>query len=273
MELIIAILFGIVQGLTEFIPVSSSGHLLLLHTLFPNFGSSDTISFDVALHVGTLLALCIVFWRDIVHYTSAFLRKPRTQTDQRDKRIASAVVIGVIPAGIAGLFLEDIVDYYLRSPWIVVAMLIIVGFLFMVVEHLYAKRVHHGDITEVTYGTALFVGFMQILALIPGTSRSGITLSAGMLVGLTRDAAARFSFLVAIPLVAAAGLKKFADMIILGVQASEIPLILVGMASSAIVGYIAIRELLKYLSARSLLPFALYRIGLGVVVAIIMMTV
>ncbi|MBI2410300.1 MAG: undecaprenyl-diphosphatase UppP [Candidatus Kerfeldbacteria bacterium] len=262
---IIAVIFGIVQGLTEFIPVSSSGHLLLLHKLFPQFVLQDEVGFDVALHIGTLAALLAVFWRDCFVYIQAVFVQPSTPEETMNRRVAWHIILAIIPAGLAGLLFEHIIDTHLRSPLIVVCMLIIVALLFFVIEAM-PKEKFRTSMNEMKWKQALAIGLAQMLALIPGTSRSGITMAAGMATGLKRDQAARFSFLIAIPIIAAAGLKKMIDMLSAGIATAEIPLFLIGMVSSAVVGYLAIQFLLKFLSTNTLRPFAVYRILLALIV-------
>lgn len=265
----IAIIFGIVQGATEFIPVSSSGHLVLLHELFPSFATIDDLAFDVALHVGTLLAVISFFWKDVVKYLSALFRiKPEGQ-QKTDRRLSVLMILAIIPAGLAGLLLEDIIELYLRSPIIVAAALIAVAVLFLIVEAV-DKQKFTKHFEQLNWKSALFIGCMQILSVVfPGTSRSGITIVAGMMAKLTREQAARFSFLLSIPLILAAGLKKMTDLAIVGVQLDQIPVLLLGSISSAIVGYLAIGVLLRFLKKNTLKPFAYYRIVLGALVLLI----
>ncbi len=269
MDSSIAIIFGIVQGLTEFLPISSSGHLLLLHNVFPQFDSSDEVAFDVALHLGTLVAVLGYFWRDVWKYLNALLQRPTTDEQRGYRHLAQRMMVAVIPAGLAGFFFEDIIESTLRSPYIVVAMLIIVALVFFAVEHWYAHQHHQPDV-QMTLGQALFIGCAQAVALIPGTSRSGITLIAGMLTRLPRTEAARFSFVISIPLIAAAGLKKMIDLGTVGLRAEEIPLLLLGSIAAAAVGYVVIRFLLHYLQHHSLKIFAVYRIILAAIVLLLL---
>lgn len=285
MDFIIAIILGAVQGLTEFVPVSSSGHLLLLHRVLPTLGVNE-LAFDVALHMGTLLALLVFFWADYWRYiragwdaSSKWLRRvtrmrPKPATSIRsieaDRRLTAYIAIAIVPAGLAGLFLEEIIETWLRSPWVVVVTLATVALLFFAIE--IQQRVQfQKELTRITWQNALWVGLAQTLALIPGVSRSGITIIAGMSVGMKRDHAARFSFLVSMPLIAGAGLKKMIDLAIVGVAFSDMAVLLVGILASAIVGYLVIGWLLSYLSSRSLIPFAIYRIILAAGVAIILL--
>lgn len=285
MDFIIAIILGAVQGLTEFIPVSSSGHLLLLHEVLPAVGV-DELAFDVALHMGTLAALLIFFWAEYWRYIRAgwdtfsrwFRRaahmrpKPATavRSMEADRRLSVLIVIAIIPAGLAGLFLEDLIEAWLRSPWVVVVTLALVAVLFIITE--VQQRVPlQKEITRINWQNALWIGLAQALALIPGVSRSGITMVAGMSAGMKRDHAARFSFLISMPLIAGAGLKKGIDLAIVGVDASGITILIVGMFAAAVVGYLVIGWLLRYLSQRSLIPFALYRLALALIVALILL--
>lgn len=270
MDSIIAIIFGIVQGLTEFIPVSSSGHLLILHQIFPGFVVTDELAFDVALHVGTLLALFIYFWNDILRYLKAgFTSLPalisKKQLNQ-DQKLSWLIIVAIIPAGLAGFLFENFIEATFRSTGVVIAMLIIVAVLFILVERMSTKNTT--SLEKLTWKSALFIGVAQVLALVPGTSRSGITMIAGMVAGLHREQSARFSFLISIPLVAGAGLKKLVDLVTVGLETSAIPVLLIGVISAAVVGYIAIAGLLKYLSNNSLIPFAVYRITVAAILFI-----
>lgn len=274
MDIIVSIIFGIVQGLTEFIPVSSSGHLLLLHALLPNALPLDDVSFDVALHVGTLLALLGFFWNEVWLYLGAWFQsmgkmmrgtKPAALTF--DEQLSWYLIIAIIPAGLVGFFFESLISIVLRSPYIVVVMLVVIGIVFFYVEKWAKGRALH-TIEQTTAKQALAIGLAQVLALVPGTSRSGITIIAGMFTGFKRADAARFSFLMSMPIVAAAGLKKGIDLASMGVTSHEFVILLAGALSAAIVGYIAIATLLKYLSHRSLAVFGWYRIILALVMLV-----
>lgn len=236
--------------------------------------------------MGTLSALLVFFWADYWRYIRAgwdtfskWLRrvirmrpKPATsiRSTEADRRLTVYIAIAIVPAGLAGIFLEDIIETWLRSPWVVVVTLATVALLFFAIE--IQKRVQfQKELTRITWQNALWVGLAQTLALIPGVSRSGITIIAGMSVGMKRDHAARFSFLVSMPLIAGAGAKKMIDLAIVGVNFADMAVLLVGILASAIVGYLVIGWLLSYLSSRSLIPFAIYRIILAVVVAIILL--
>lgn len=287
MDSIIAIIFGIVQGATEFLPVSSSGHLLLLHKFFPGFSMSDALAFDVALHIGTLVAVIWFFWSDVVKYAVAGVRSLLlavrgvfsqeqqqknvllSAEERTDMRIAWYILLATIPAGAAGFFFEDLItEYFWQTAIVTGVMFILVGILFLVVEYAGWGN-HKRELNDMRFVDALVVGLAQVLALIPGTSRSGITLVGGMIMKLSREQAARFSFLLSIPLIAGAGLKKGADLASIGVVGSEIPALIFGFLAALVVGYVVIKWLLEYFMTNTLKPFAWYRIGLGVLILVL----
>ncbi len=244
MDIFYAIVLAAVQGITEFFPVSSSGHLVILHSLL-QFNLDSNLSFDVALHSGTLFALLVYFYRDIINY---FRRKDK---------ILGQILVAIIPAGAVGFFLEEQIDYYLRSVWVVAIMLAAVGLLFLVVEKFFQPKF---NLTHLTWKQALLIGLLQVLSLIPGTSRSGVTIMAGMAQGLRREQAARFSFLIGLPIFLAASLKKVYDLSKIGMSSEEGYLFVIGFLVAAVVGYFGIKYLLKLLTKYSLRGFAYYRL-------------
>ncbi len=274
------IIYGVVQGLTEFIPVSSSGHLLLLHAVLPEFTTIDEASFDAALNIGTLLALFGFFWRDLLRYLmaglkscGALLKKPSVATFSHlttDQKIAWYLLIAAVPAGLAGLVFQSFIEEVLRSPWIVITMLIVIALAFFWIEKK-AQTLQHHTIDTITGKQALTIGVAQALALIPGTSRSGITIITGMSLGLSRADAARFSFLLSAPIILAATLKKTADLASVGVTSEQLLTLGSAVRAAALVVVIAIAGLLRYLSHRSLAAFAWYRIALALIVALILL--
>lgn len=287
MDSIIAIIFGIVQGATEFLPVSSSGHLLILHKFFPGFSMSDALAFDVALHIGTLVAVVWFFWADVVKYAVAGVKSlmlagngadPHNMehksagpsaAERTDMRIAWLILLATIPAGAAGFFFEDLItEWFWQTALVSGVMFILVGVLFLVVEYA-GWGSHKRKMEDMRFVDALVIGIAQVLALIPGTSRSGITLVGGMVMKLSREQAARFSFLLSIPLIAGAGLKKGLDLANIGVVGSEIPALIFGFLASLVVGYVVIKWLLEYFMTNTLKPFAWYRIGLGVLIIVL----
>jgi undecaprenyl-diphosphatase len=255
-----AAVLGIVQGLTEFLPVSSSAHLALFPWIF---GWRDPgLAFDVALHWGTLLAVGIYFYRDWLALAGGVLRAARERRGNADAGLAAKLVVGSLPAAAAGLLLEDAAEGALRSPWIIAAMLAAVALLLWALD----RRPRTGPTGIVPgWGSVLLIGAAQAVALVPGTSRSGITMAAGLLVGLPRPAAARFSFLLSAPIILGAGVHQIKDF------AQGPPLALaVGLVASALAGGAAIGFLLRYLARGSFAPFAVYRLLLaGLVVGLL----
>ncbi len=253
MSIIEALFLGLVQGLTEFIPVSSSGHLLLAHELFGT--SENSLTFDVALHVGTLLALLIYFRKDVASLLLNIAKKTA------DGRLARLLIIATIPAALAGLLFGDLIDEKLRSTTVVAVTLASVGVVMLLVDRKVAKV----SVSEVSTKQGVAVGLAQVAALIPGVSRSGATMTAGIFMGLDRKSAARFSFLMAIPIIAGSALG------ILLKDSSELAVnneLFIGMITAFISGLIAIKFLLKVITRVGLKPFAYYRIGLAVIVLV-----
>lgn len=269
MNYILSLFFGSVQGITEFLPISSSGHLVVLHALFPHFAFSNDVVFDVALHIGTLAALLIFFWSDVRNLFIGFFSWCRHPwlSQSESEHSAFTVFIAIIPAFFIGAFFENIIESSLRSTAIVALMLIAVAMIFLWLESRSADA-YHRFLEHLSLREAFFIGVAQTLAFIPGTSRSGITIAAGMLLGLRREQAARFSFLIALPIVAGAGLKKMLDLRSMHVESHELILLALGFLSSAVVGMIAIRFLLQYLRTHSLRVFAWYRIIFAVFILV-----
>ncbi|PJE58259.1 MAG: undecaprenyl-diphosphatase UppP [Candidatus Portnoybacteria bacterium CG10_big_fil_rev_8_21_14_0_10_36_7] len=255
----LAIIAGVIQGLTEFLPISSSGHLILFHDVF-GFNFPNELLFDVTLHLGTLLAVVIFFYRDLEKIIRGFFSSLVNWNlkNNYNQRLAWLVFIGTVPAAWAGYFFEDFITNTLRSPLIVAIALIAVGLLFFVFEK-YSQR--QKDLQIATPFDALIVGLAQILALIPGVSRSGITIIAGMGRRLKREEAAKFSFLISAPIIFGAAVKQ-----LLGINSfseSDFIVLALGVLSSAITGYLVIKYLIKYLSNHSLNIFAWYRLIIG----------
>jgi undecaprenyl-diphosphatase len=261
---------GVIQGLTEFLPVSSTAHLVLAPSLF-GFGDPPH-AFDVVLHAGTLIALLIYFREDWARLLKGALRLVQERRIDRDidQRMALLVLLGCIPAGIVGLLFEKKVDELAQPethPYAYLVMgvvLILFGLLMGWVDSLSKKA---RSIKNMTPGEATLVGVLQAFAVIPGVSRSGSTITAGLLVGLTREAAARFSFLLSGPLIAAAVLwegQKLLRHTVVGEEALSAAAMAVGILSSAVVGYFCIHFLLEYLRKRSLWVFVYYRVVMGI---------
>ena len=244
---------GVVQGATEFLPVSSSGHLVLVPRLlgWPDQG----LSFDAAIHVGTLAALVLYFRAELWRMAHGL-----------DRRLALMLIAATIPGGIAGVLFEKAISARLRDPIVIASMLIAWGLVMWLADR-HAARAAHAvqEPADITWGAAMTVGVAQALALIPGTSRSGITITAGLFTGLSRAAAARFAFLLGIPITGAAGSIKLLSLLRHGSDVALGPL-LTGVVVSCVAGLAAVWFLVNFLERRSLLPFVIYRCALGVVV-------
>jgi undecaprenyl-diphosphatase len=267
-----AIILGIVQGLSEFLPISSSGHLLLVPWLagWEELDASVKKSFDVALHFGTLVAVVGYFWRDVTTYVHegtrlVFARKVPPTTDGK---LAWLFVLATLPAAAAGALFEDQIDSRLGTPTIIAISLIGFGILLAVADRTLGRR----KVDDFRAKDALLVGAAQALALNPGTSRSGITMTAGRFLGFDRDAAVRISFVMSIPVIFGAVVFKFAGMVVDGVPDGLAVPMIVGIVSSGLSGWLAVWGTIRVVRTRSFMPFVIYRIVLGVVVLIVVAT-
>ena len=268
LELIEAVFLGIVQGLTEFLPVSSSGHLLLGQYFLGLDQARFGLSFDVALHLGTLVAVVAFFWRDLVRMALAFLRSLRRRDfSDPDQKLAYLILASTIPAALIGYLLEDLFETAVRSPWVVVFNLVLVGVLFIVGEAVGRKR---REASKLTFLEALGIGLAQAAALVPGVSRSGATITLGLFFGLRREEAARFSFLMSAPIIAGAGTLQLGEVVSKGMGAYDTLLFVVGFVSSAVIGYLAIRFFLRFVVNHSLRAFAYYRFGVAALVVVLL---
>jgi len=248
---------GLLQGLTEFLPISSSAHLILLPLLL---GWEDQgLAFDVAVHVGTLIAVVSYFRKDISKLIVGWFLSVFKQQQSQDSRLAWMVIIGTIPVGLVGLFAGDLIEIYLRSPLVIAISTIVFGLLLWWAD---ANGQRNKSEEGLTLKAALTIGLYQVLALIPGTSRSGITMTAGLVLGLTREAAARFSFLLSVPLIFLAGGLKTIEL-----AGSAIAIdwfaIIAGVVISALSAFACISLFLKMLEKIGMLPFVIYRLLLG----------
>ncbi|MEA2676329.1 MAG: undecaprenyl-diphosphatase [Chloroflexota bacterium] len=267
-----AIVVGIVQGVTEFLPVSSSAHLILVPRVL-GWDNAFILSpaFDATLHLGTLVALIAYFWRDLWRYLVAFLRllRDRAIAGDVDKKIALLLAISIIPGAILGVGLESFVDTFFREQLLVVCALLVVGAAIL----FFAERVarHTREMDELRPVEALAIGLAQALALFPGISRSGITISAGLFLGLKREDAARFSFLMATPIIAGAGLWKLRELVGGSAGTFDGAALAAGLIAAAISGLIAIWFLLAYLRRASTDVFGLYRVGAAIVFGVLLL--
>lgn len=254
-----AAVLAIIQGLAEFLPISSSGHLVLVPRLL---GWQDQgLAFDVAVHVGTLLAVVLYFRKDFVPLVGGLFRFLGGARDDRYGRMAFNLGVGTIPVGLAGLLFSDFIEANLRSPFIVAFQLALFGVVLYLVDR-FGRRNRHE--TDLSIGQALMIGIGQALALVPGTSRSGITMTVALALGLTREAAARFAFLLSVPGISLAG--GYEGFKLLRGEGGAHPALgemLIGMVVSAVVGYVCIAFFLRFIARIGFLPFAIYRVLLA----------
>lgn len=251
------VVLAIVQGLTEFLPVSSSGHLVLVPALA---GWADQgLMFDVAVHMGSLVAVCIFFRHDIAALLRGGLQLARGNHQDVEPRLTLAIALATLPAAIAGLLLAGWIEENLRSPVVVIFQLSVFGILMALADR-YAPRAR--NITNVTLRDALLIGLAQALSLVPGTSRSGITITVGRALGFARQDAARFSFLLSAPIILLAGGYKTLLLLLSGVPVAWLDLAL-GVLVSAVVAYLSIGFFMRFVSKIGLLPFAIYRLLLA----------
>jgi len=250
---------AVLQGATEFLPISSSGHLILPSLLL---GWSDQgLTFDVAVHVGTLFAVLIYFRLDLQVLSIALLRSLVQRQHSTDSKLAWMLLVATIPAGLSGLIFASQVEQYGRSLALISATSIAFGLL-LYVSDLRGKK--QRSITDLDWKTAIIIGFSQVLALLPGTSRSGVTMTAALFCNLDRAAAARFSFLLAIPIITASGLLRGIELLGSGGEAVQWLVLLYAILISAIVAYLCIHYFLRLIERVGFLPFVLYRIFLGI---------
>jgi undecaprenyl-diphosphatase len=266
-----ACILGILQGITEFLPISSSGHLIIMEKLL-NLPVQALKSFDILVHFGTLLAILCYFGKDILRLFKALYymigrigKEHRSEQVKEDQKTVGYLLIGSIPALFIGFFYSDFLDEYFRSPFSAAVLFIAVGLLFFLVEYIHKKV----KTAKITLNTAIVIGFCQAVALIPGVSRSGATISAGLVQGVKRETSARFSFLLGSIAIAAA----FASALLhikkgdIGLPPLEITLI--GVAASFFAGFISIAFLMKFLKNHTLNAFAVYRILAGLLILLL----
>ncbi|MDD3517450.1 MAG: undecaprenyl-diphosphate phosphatase [Chromatiales bacterium] len=259
MDLLQTLFLALLQGLTEFLPISSAAHLILVPVLT---GWEDQgLAFDVAVHVGTLTAVVVYFRHELARMTVEWTGSVRGRGLTPDARLAWAVLIGTIPAGLAGLLLKDFVEGPLRSPLVIAGATIVFALLLWWAD---ARGRQRRDEHDLGWGDVLFIGCAQAVALIPGTSRSGITMTAGLLMGLTREASARYSFLLSVPIIVLAGGWQTVKLL-RAPQAVDWATLLIGAGVSAVSAYLCIHFFLKLIARMGMLPFVIYRLLLGAV--------
>jgi undecaprenyl-diphosphatase len=258
MDTLQIVVLAVIQGITEFLPISSSGHLILVpyFTSWPDQG----LDFDLAIHMGTLTAIVAYFRRTLIAMARDWVLSIGRRREVGESRLAWAVLFGTIPAGLAGLLFRHDIETTLRSPLVIACTTIGYALLLWIADRRCGARNEH----SIGWLDVVIIGCAQALALIPGTSRSGVTMTAGLFRGLSREAAARFSFLLAVPVTAAAGLAElaaYAD----NTTAVDTHAMVLGAVVSAVTGFACIHYLLKWLTLFGMLPYVIYRLALGAV--------
>ncbi|MFO3665361.1 undecaprenyl-diphosphate phosphatase [Anaerococcus sp. ENR0831] len=283
-EFLKVLILSIVEGITEFLPVSSTGHLILVNEFVKLEPAEFSNAFNVIIQLGAIMAVVVLYFKRLNPWdyekTGNYFPKNYsklngqsrfyyrlTHPDQRTIELWKRVIVGVLPAGVLGLLFDDFIDEHLFNPMVVATMLLIWGLIIIFVEKRNKKRNSflNDNITNVSYKTVLAIGFFQALAMIPGTSRSAATIMGAMILGLSREAAAEFSFFLAIPTMLGATLLKVVKNVH-GFTGSQWLLILAGMVLSFIVAYVVIKKFMEYISKHDFIPFGIYRIILSAVV-------
>ena len=265
MTIIQSIILGIIQGITEFVPISSSGHLVLTPFVFGwQIPPAHSWVFNVLIQVGTLVAVIIYFWRDLLNIALAFLEglQRRQPFATMQSRMGWYLILATIPAMFLGLVLKDAVEAAFDSPRATAAFLLLTAILLLLAERA-GKR--QNELADLTWKDALVIGCFQILALFPGVSRSGATITGGMLRNLDRPAAARFSFLMSVPVMLGAGLLATIDLFQVPDLEALLPTLAIGFLTSIVVGFVSIHWLLRFLARRPLYIFSVYCTLIGMV--------
>lgn len=268
-----AFILGLIQGLAEFLPISSSGHL----KIFPWFFGWETpgLVFDTSLHLGTALALLIFFYKDFLAIARGFFAPASfaKETEAHSQRMLGFyILIGMLPAGLLGLKFDKTIEAFFPEPLgashalIIAGLLAFFGLILYVVDKINSRAY---DLSMMNWQRALLVGLFQILALLPGVSRSGITMTAGMLSGLTRESAARFSFLVGAPITFAAGVYKLKDLLHVTFSTELVLYFVIGFLASGISGYLCIKYFLKFLQSHSVGVFTVYRLAFALLIVLV----
>lgn len=259
MTLFEIIVLAIIQGLTEFLPISSSAHLILPSQLLG--WQNQGLAFDVAVHVGSLLAVMLYFREDIGKMLVAWFQHGFSKQQTDNSKLAWWVILATIPAVVCGFLLKDFIEVYARSALVIACTTVVFG---LVLWYADAKGKRHKNIYQITWKSAMLIGLAQAVALIPGTSRSGITMTAGLLLGMDRESAARFSFLLSIPVILGAGLLATFDLLEAD-QAVDWASLFYGIGLSFVSAYACIFLFLTWISRIGMLPFVIYRLILGAI--------
>jgi undecaprenyl-diphosphatase len=264
MDIIQALVLGVIQGITEFLPISSSGHLVFVPKIF---GWADQgLGFDVIVHLGSLVAVVIYFRKKIWQMFQAFFSsKEELKTD---RKLAWLIILSIIPAGVIGLLFNDVIETNLRSTEVIAFGLIFWGVILWLADKYSQKNLNTKKLEHTTWKQSLFIGCVQAVALIPGTSRSGITMTAGLFSKFDKKSAAEFSFLMSVPIIFLAGMKKTLELFTTGLGDLSSLVLGVGFVSAAISGFVAISGLMKIIQKYSFKPFVIYRIVVGVLILV-----
>ena len=278
-DLIKVLILSIVEGVTEFLPVSSTGHLILVNQFVKLEPEGFSNAFNVIIQLGAILSVVVLYFERLNPWTKSKIRLPKnyeelnrqskayfilSHPDKKTINLWFKVIVGVLPAMVLGLLFDDLIDQYLFNPMTVAAMLLVWGLIIIFVEKR-NKNIKYESLADVPYTTILMIGFFQCLAMVPGTSRSAATIIGAMVLGLSRPAAAEFSFFLAIPTMLGATLLKLVKNLG-GFSGNQWFLILIGMVLSFIVAFVVIKKFLAYVKKHDFIPFGIYRIILAVVV-------
>lgn len=278
-DLIKVLILSIVEGVTEFLPVSSTGHLILVNQFVKLEPEGFSNAFNVIIQLGAILSVVVLYFERLNPWTKSKIRLPKnydelngqskayfilSHPDKKTINLWFKVIVGVLPAMVLGLLFDDLIDQYLFNPMTVAAMLLVWGLIIIFVEKR-NKNIKYESLADVPYTTILMIGFFQCLAMVPGTSRSAATIIGAMVLGLSRPAAAEFSFFLAIPTMLGATLLKLVKNLG-GFSGNQWALILIGMVLSFIVAFVVIKKFLAYVKKHDFIPFGIYRIILAVVV-------
>jgi undecaprenyl-diphosphatase len=266
MTILQSIILGIVQGITEFLPISSSAHLVILPFIFNwDHPPQDAFIFDVLVQMGTLIAVIVYFREDLFNIVSALLHSlsQRKLPPGQDSLLGWYILLSTIPAVIFGLILGDTVERAFGSPRATATFLLITATLLIIAEKTGKRELH---MSSINWKDAIIIGLFQALALFPGVSRSGATIAGGMIRNIDRSSAARFSFLMSVPVMIAAGTLSVVDLVRIPNFVNQIPTLLAGLVTSAVIGYLSIRWMLSYLTNHSLYLFAGYCILISIIV-------
>jgi len=265
MSIIEIIVLALIQGLTEFLPISSSAHLILPSQIL---GWEDQgLAFDVAVHVGTLVAVVIYFRKEVVEILGAWFKSFGQQGTTDDSKLGWWIILGTIPAAVLGLIFKDLIELYLRIAWVIAVTTILFGLLLWYAD---VKGKQTKTIYQLNWKSALMIGMAQAMAMIPGTSRSGITMTAGLLLGMNKQSAARFSFLLAIPVISMMGLYYTVELA-LGDEVVDWTMLILGAGLSFVSAYACIFLFLKIIERMGMMPFVIYRLLLGIGLIVFLM--